>query len=307
MKKTDVRPPAAQRKNKINQGALYSWPMGLWFIVFFIAPLVIITIYSFLKKGVYGGVEPQFTLRAYEQMLNPKYGILVLRTLRIAVVSTLVTILLALPCGYAMARSRHQTVLLFLVIIPFWTNSLIRIFAWMSILNNDGILNQLLMGLHITKNYVQFLYNQGAVILVSVYMYLPYAILPIFTSIDKFDFSLLEAARDLGATKPQSMFKVLIPGIKSGIITAVIFTFIPVFGAYTVPLLVGGKDSYMLGNIIVDQVQKTRNWPLAAAFSMVITFVSVFGILWISRANKSDAKLKSVSNKEENYVTGGQK
>ncbi len=307
MKKTDVRPPAAQRKNKINQGALYSWPMGLWFIVFFIAPLVIITIYSFLKKGVYGGVEPQFTLRAYEQMLNPKYGILVLRTLRIAVVSTFITILLALPCGYAMARSRHQTVLLFLVIIPFWTNSLIRIFAWMSILNNDGILNQLLMGLHITKNYVQFLYNQGAVILVSVYMYLPYAILPIFTSIDKFDFSLLEAARDLGATKPQSMFKVLIPGIKSGIITAVIFTFIPVFGAYTVPLLVGGKDSYMLGNIIVDQVQKTRNWPLAAAFSMVITFVSVFGILWISRANKSDAKLKSVSNKEENYVTGGQK
>lgn len=307
MKKTDVKPPAAQRKNKINQGALYSWPMGVWFIVFFIAPLVIITIYSFLKKGVYGGVEPQFSLRAYEQMFNPKYGILVLRTLRIAVVSTLITILLSLPCGYAMARSRHQTVLLFLVIIPFWTNSLIRIFAWMSILNNDGILNQLLMGLHITKNYVQFLYNQGAVILVSVYMYLPYAILPIFTSIDKFDFSLLEAARDLGATKPQSMFKVLIPGIKSGIITAVIFTFIPVFGAYTVPLLVGGKDSYMLGNIIVDQVQKTRNWPLAAAFSMVITFVSVIGILWISRANKSDAKLKSVSTKEENYVTGGQK
>ena len=281
--------------------------MGVWFIIFFIAPIVIITIYSFLKKGLYGGVEPIFSVRAYEQMSNPKYGILVIRTLRIAIISTLITILLALPCGYAMARSKHQTLLLFLVIIPFWTNSLIRIFAWMSILNNDGILNQILLSLHITKNYIQFLYNQGTVILVSVYMYLPYAILPIFTSIDKFDFSLLEAARDLGADKPQSMFKVLIPGIKSGIITAVIFTFIPVFGAYTVPLLVGGKDSYMLGNIIVDEVQKTRNWPLAAAFSMVITLASIIGILWISRANTSDAKMKAVSTKEENYVTEAQK
>ena len=308
MKNEDVKPPAASYKSqRINQGALYSWPMGVWFIIFFIAPIVIITIYSFLKKGLYGGVEPIFSLRAYEQMSNPKYGILVIRTLRIAVISTLITILLALPCGYAMARSKRQTLLLFLVIIPFWTNSLIRIFAWMSILNNDGILNQVLLSLHITKNYIQFLYNQGTVILVSIYMYLPYAILPIFTSIDKFDFSLLEAARDLGANKPQSMFKVLIPGIKSGIITAVIFTFIPVFGAYTVPLLVGGKDSYMLGNIIVDEVQKTRNWPLAAAFSMVITLASIIGILWISRANTSDAKMKAVSTKEDNYVTEAQK
>jgi spermidine/putrescine transport system permease protein len=308
MKNADVKPPAASYKPpRINQGALYSWPMGVWFIIFFIAPIIIITIYSFLKKGLYGGVEPIFSLRAYQQMCNPKYGILVIRTLRIAIISTLITILLALPCGYAMARSKHQTLLLFLVIIPFWTNSLIRIFAWMSILNNDGILNQILLSLHITKNYIQFLYNQGTVILVSIYMYLPYAILPIFTSIDKFDFSLLEAARDLGANKPQSMFKVLIPGIKSGIITAVIFTFIPVFGAYTVPLLVGGKDSYMLGNIIVDEVQKTRNWPLAAAFSMVITLASIIGILWISRANTSDAKMKAISTKEENYVTEAQK
>jgi spermidine/putrescine transport system permease protein len=203
-----------------------------------------------------------------------------------------------------MARSKHQTLFLFLVIIPFWTNSLIRIFAWMSILNNDGILNQVLMALHLTKEYVPFLYNTKAVILVSVYMYIPYAILPIFTAVDRFDFSLLEAARDLGATKPQSMFKVLIPGIKSGIISALIFTFIPIFGAYTVPLLVGGKDSYMLGNIIVDQVQKTRNWPLAAAFSMVITIISVAGIAWITRSNTQEAKLKTKNTKEENYVGG---
>jgi spermidine/putrescine transport system permease protein len=175
----------------------------------------------------------------------------------------------------------------------------------MSILSNDGTLNQILHKMGLIKNYLKMLYTQGAVILVSIYMYLPYAILPVFTSVDRFDFSLLEAARDLGATKYQSMLKVLIPGIKSGIVTSVIFTFIPIFGAYTVPLLVGGKDSYMLGNIIVDQVNKTRNWPLAAAFSMIITIVSTAGVLWMMASGKKDAESKKISRKEDNYITAG--
>ncbi|QTQ13439.1 ABC transporter permease [Treponema parvum] len=305
-KKADVseKPPAGKEefssigggRKKSNPGALYAWPMGLWFVAFFIAPLVIIVVYSFMKKGLYGGVEWEFSLKAYRQMLSPNYGILVMRTLRLSVISTLITILIALPCGYAMARSKYQTFLLFLVIIPFWTNSLIRIFAWMSILNNDGILNQILRGLGLVKDYVKFLYTGGAVVLVSVYMYIPYAILPIFTAVDRFDFSLLEAARDLGANKFQAIMKVLIPSIKSGILTGVVFTFIPIFGAYTVPLLVGGKDSYMLGNIIVDQVQKTRNWPLAAAFSMVLTAVSTAGVLWMLAASKNAAALKKTDN-----------
>ena len=295
---------SSKQKKLISTGSFYAWPMGIWFFIFFIAPLVIIFVYSFLTKGVYGGVEPKFTLKAYKDMFNPKYGLIVLRTLKITIISTAITILIALPCAYAMARSKYQTLFLFLVIIPFWTNSLIRIFAWMSILNNDGILNQLLMKLHIIKEYLPFLYNQNAVILVSVYMYIPYAILPIFTAVDRFDFSLIEAARDLGATKTQSMIKILIPGIKSGIISALIFTFIPIFGAYTVPLLVGGKDSYMLGNIIVDQVQKTRNWPLAAAFSLVITIISVVGIVWITKSNEQDQKSKKKVTKEDNYVGG---
>jgi spermidine/putrescine transport system permease protein len=122
-------------------------------------------------------------------------------------------------------------------------------------------------------------------------MYIPYAILPIFTAVDRFDFSLLEAAQDLGASKFQAIIKVLLPNIKSGISTGIVFTFIPIFGAYTVPLLVGGKDSYMIGNIIVDQVQKTRNWPLASAFSMVLTLVSTAGVLWMMMASKKEANL----------------
>jgi spermidine/putrescine transport system permease protein len=123
------------------------------------------------------------------------------------------------------------------------------------------------------------MYNQKAVTLVLVYMYLPYAILPLFATIDKFDFSLLEAARDLGAGKLSSIIRVLLPNIKGGLFTAVLFTFIPIFGAYAVPQLVGGKDSYMLGNIIADQILKSRNWPLASAISMVLTVVTTVGVL----------------------------
>jgi len=281
-----------------NLGKRYAWPMGIWFTVFFVAPLAIILIYSFLKKGLYGGVVWQFSFDAYRQMMDPAYGLVFLRTLWISAISTLITILIALPCGYAMAKSKHQTLLLLLVIIPFWTNSLIRVFAWMSILGSDGVIAALLAKMGFTVDDLQLLYNQKAVILVSVYMYIPYAILPTFTAIDRFDFSLLEAARDLGCTKPQSMIKVLLPSIKSGILTAVIFTFIPIFGAYTVPLLVGGKDSYMIGNIIVDQVNKTRNWPLAAAFSMLITVVSMIAVLVVMASSKNDAALKDTKGKE---------
>lgn len=289
------------KQGKINQGVLYAWPMGIWLVVFFIAPLAIILIYSFLTKGLYGSVIAEFSLKAFKEMANPKYAVIVLRTIKISIIATTITILVALPCGYAIARSRHQTLLLLLVIIPFWTNSLIRIFAWISILNNNGIINQLLMKLHITKNYISLLNNQGAVILISVYMYIPYAILPIFTAIDRFDFSLIEAARDLGANKSQSMIKILLPGIKSGIISALIFTFIPIFGSYTVPDLVGDMNSYMLGKLIVDQVQRSRNLPLGSAFSLVITVTSVIGILWMEFSRKSETKQRSILRSEEKH------
>ncbi len=297
-KKQNIKPPRSSLKN---MGPLYAWPMGLWFVVFFIVPIIIIILYSFLKKGLYGGVVWEFSLNAYKQMFNPNFAIVLIRTVRISLIATIITIVLALPCGYAMARSKYQTILLFLVIIPFWTNSLIRIFAWMSILGSDGFINSLLVQLGLTKDYVKLLYNQPAVVLVSVYMYLPYAILPIFTAIDRFDFSLLEAARDLGATKPSSIVKVLLPNVKSGVITAIIFTFIPIFGAYTVPLLVGGKDSYMIGNIIVDQVNKTRNWPLASAFSMIITLISTVGVLWMMSSSKKEGAYRvSLKTEEKN-------
>lgn len=262
---------------KRNYGMAYAAPQALWLTVFFAAPLVIIIAYSFLKKGLYGGVEPQLSLQAYVDMANPTLLRVTARTLWMSVAATVVTILIALPCGYSIARSKNQALRLFLVIVPFWTNFLVRIYAWIAILGNEGFINQALRFLGF-RNGIQFLYNQGAVVLVLVYMYLPYAILPLFSTIDKFDFTLLEAARDLGATKMQSYVKVMLPNIRGGIVTAVLFTFIPIFGAYAVPLLVGGKESYMLGNVIADQLTKTRNWPLASAISMSVTLLTAIAV-----------------------------
>jgi spermidine/putrescine transport system permease protein len=309
--------------------------MTIWFTAFFLVPIVIIIVYSFLKKGLYGGVEPVFSLESYRSLGNPNYLIVTLRTIFISIITTLITILIALPCGYYMARSKHQTFLLLLVIIPFWTNFLIRVFAWMNILGSNGFITEFLNRANLMNAYLRiagdlvriretvegavkylirneavieflsdigifrrssgdltmFLYNQNTVVLVLIYMYLPYAILPLFSTIDKFDFSLLEAARDLGATKPESMIKVLLPNVRSGIYTAVLFTFIPIFGAYTVPLIVGGMNSYMLGNVIADQLLKSRNWPLASAFSMVLTAVTTAGVIIMMNLQRKDARL----------------
>ncbi|MDR1352678.1 MAG: ABC transporter permease [Treponema sp.] len=274
---------------KKNYGLLYSGSMGIWFSVFFLAPLLIIVIYSFLKKGLYGGVVWQFSQSGYRGMLNPNIMLITGRTLVVSLIATLITIIIAMPCGYYMARSKHQTVLLLAIIVPFWTNFLIRVFAWMNILGNNGFFNEFLMYIGAIDDYVHFLYNQGAVILVLVYMYLPYAILPLFSTIDKFDFSLLEAARDLGATKAESVVKVLLPNVRSGIFTALLFTFIPIFGAYAIPLLVGGKNSYMLGNVIADQLTKSRNWPLASAISVVLTVITTVGVMVMMNMQRGEA------------------
>ena len=285
--------PAARFINKSNKGPLYSSPMAIWFTLFFLAPIIIIIIYSFLKRDMQRGVTWEFSLDAYRYLADPVFLRITVRTIFVSVISTVITIFVALPCGYCMARSKHQTLLLLLIIIPFWTNFLIRVFAWMNVLGNSGFLNELLLRIGVIDDYIPFLYNQKAVILVLVYMYLPYAILPLFSTIDKFDFSLLEASRDLGASKFISIVKILLPNIRGGIFTAVLFTFIPIFGAYAVPMLVGGKDSYMLGQRIADFLKGERNWPRAAAISMVLTLVTTVGVLWMMLVQKRDVSRKS--------------
>lgn len=286
------------KKNKT--GFLYTLPQLLTLLILFFIPLVLIFSYSFMAKGLYGGVIHTFSLKAYSNLLRSGFLLIAFRTILISIVTTAIIIVIGLITAYAMARSKHQIALLIIIMIPFWTNSIIRIYAWLNILGAEGFLNTLLMKLHIINEPLILLYNIYSVILVLVYMNLPFAVLPLFTAIDSFDFSLLEASRDLGASKFKSMFKVLLPNIKSGIATAIIFTFIPIFGAYTVPLLVGGLDSYMLGNIIVDQVSRSRDWPTASAFSVIITLISTAGVLLML----SYAYKEKIINKEKELSRG---
>jgi spermidine/putrescine transport system permease protein len=275
MTKLSQKPYALKR----NYGTRYALPLAVWVSLFFVIPIGIILMYSLLTRDTYGGVKWQFSLEAFAALANPAFAKVAVSTLWIAVVSTLLTILVALPCSYYMARSKNNTMLLFFVIIPFWVNFLIRVYAWMAVLGQQGFINDFLLATGLVKEPVKFLYNQWAVIIVHVYTYIPYAILPLFSTIEKFDFSLLEAARDLGASHSQSLRKVMLPNIRSGIITAVLFTLVPTFGSYAIPELVGGADSYMLGNVIANQLLVGRNWPLASSISVVITLITSVGLL----------------------------
>jgi spermidine/putrescine transport system permease protein len=275
-----------------NYGPIYTAPIALWISVFFVVPLSIIFLYSFLKKGLYGGVVYQLSLDAYRALLNPAFLRVALTTLLLSVAATAATLFLAVPTAYFIARSKFKTVLLLLIIIPFWTNFLIRIYAWIALLGNNGFFNNILVNCGILNSPAQLLYNHYAVAIVLVYTYLPFAILPLYATIEKFDFSLLEAARDLGATTSQSIFKILLPNIKAGITTAILFTFIPAFGQYAIPQIVGGKDSYMMGSIIARELTVTRNWPLSSSISMVLTLITTIGVLLFLRLSRSAGERK---------------
>jgi len=286
---------------KRNYGSIYTLPLALWGSAFFIVPIAIIVFYSFMEKALHGGVVYEFSLEAYEAIFNPVFAKVAFTTLWISVLATIITILIALPCAYYMARSRRKNLMIFLIIIPFWTNFLIRIYAWIAILGNSGSLNNLIIGIGLRHDYIQFLYTQYTVVIVLVYSYLPYAILPLYSTIEKFDFGLLEAARDLGAGHFQALRKVLLPNIRAGIVSAVLFTFIPTFGAYAVPQLVGGKDSYMLGNIIARELTVTRNWPLASSISVLITLVTAvaMGIYLIIQRKQEALALQESEGKNQ--------
>jgi spermidine/putrescine transport system permease protein len=259
-------------------------PITFWLCAFLSVPLLITLSYSFMEKGLYGGVELHFSLAAYKSLLNTAVLKVLLNTIIIAVASTAIIVILALPTAYYIARSSKKNILLMLIIIPFWTNFLIRIYAWIAILGSNGLLNSFLLSTGLIDSHIQFLYNRYAIILVIIYTTIPFAIFPLYSTIEKFDFSLIEAAMDLGASKKRALWEVMIPNIRTGIITAVLFTFIPTFGNFAVPQLVGGTSSWMLGNLIVRELNITRNWPLASSISVVLTSVTMIGVLFFMRS-----------------------
>lgn len=274
-----------KRTLKANFNEYYlSLPTIVWSIVFFLIPTIVIFLYAFKPFDFYGGVGSGWTFETLTNLFKPQILSLLFYTFWVSVITTLVAISLSLPVGYFIARStkRVRHFCLLLVVIPFWSSFLIRIFAWKSLLHPEGLLKKILVFFHLVNPETLLLYNTGAVILVMVYSYLPFGILPIFASASKFNFQLMEAALDLGCSKIQAFFKVFVPGIKVGILTSFLMVFIPTLGAYVIPDVVGGTNSEMIGNKIAQKIFIERNLPEASVLSLILALAVLFPMTLIA-------------------------
>jgi spermidine/putrescine transport system permease protein len=256
------------------------FPCIFWIGLFFLLPLVFMAVYGFLQRGLYGGVSWVFTWENYTRFVDPLYLRILLRTFRISLLTTVILLIVGYPMAYRIARAskRWRNVLLFLVILPFWTSDLIRTYAWMLILRDTGLLNGLLKHLHLIKEAVPLLYTEGAILLGLTYVYLPFMILPLYASIEKLDSSLLEAAEDLGATPFWRFFKVTVPLTKSGILAGSLLVFIPSVGVFVVSDLLGGAKAMMIGNLVQLQFGPARNWPFGSAASFILMGIVLFAV-----------------------------
>jgi spermidine/putrescine transport system permease protein len=251
---------------------LVSLPSLFWLSLFFIIPTLFVFAIALKPANPYGGIGSGWTWDNFRSLASPNYLIVAWRTLWISVLSAAVCIVLATPIGYYLARvsARWRGFFLMLIIVPFWTNFLIRIFAWKVLLHPEGAIKKVLAFSGLIGPQASLLYNAGAVVLVTVYTFLPFTILPIYAAAEKFDFQLLEAARDLGARRLQAFARVFLPGIRRGLITAVLFVFIPALGSYVIPDIVGGPSGEMIGNKIAQRVFADRNLPQASALSVIL-------------------------------------
>ena len=250
-------------------------PSFLWLALFVFVPVAIIFAIAFKPALPAGGIGEGWSLEAVRSLADPVYPGLLFHTVVISFVTTALCLALALPVAWHLARiaPKWRSFVLMLIIIPFWTNFVIRVFAWQQILHAEGAIAATLRFFGLLGETDRLLGNSAAVVIVSVYTYLPFAILPIFAAAEKFDFSLLDAARDLGAKPFRAFRSVFLPGIRQGLVTAVLIVFIPMLGSFVIPDMVGGTDSQMLGNKIAQRNFNDRNLPQAAALSCALTLL----------------------------------
>jgi len=265
---------------------LRSWfvlPTWVWMVGLFAAPFAIVLAYSFLTRGVYGGVEHSWTLENYQRLFDSLYLTILLRSFGMALVATLLCLVLAFPAALFISRSpTHKNLYLQLVMLPFWTSFLVRTYAWLFLLRDTGLVNIVLQRLGIIHAPLQLLYNDGAVLLGLVYGYLPFMVLPIYATLERLDPSLPEAAADLGARPWATVLRVIVPLARPGIVAGAILVFIPCLGAYLTPDLLGGGRTVLVGNLVQTQFTTARDWPFGSAVSMLLMLlvtVLVWGIL----------------------------
>jgi spermidine/putrescine transport system permease protein len=264
-------------------------PPAAWLTLLFLGPLGVIALISLMMPGA--PIEWTIDGSAYQRLLDPIYLGVLWRSLSLAVMATVLCLVLGYPLAYFIARRppRLRRVLFFLVLVPLWTNSLVLIYGWMVMLRPNGAFDQLLQALGFGGGEpLTILYTPAAVILGLVYWYLPFMLYPLYASIEKFDFRLLEAARDLGAGGVAVLVRVLLPLTLPGIATGCLLVFVEALGAFVVPDLLGGAKSMMLGNLVQQRfLSVPQDWPMGAAAAMLMLMLLLVGMLWASRVGGS--------------------
>jgi len=243
-----------------------------WLALFLLLPCLLVLVYSFLERGAYGGIDYVFTWENYRRAVDPLYLDILLRSAKIAGLATLFAVLIGYPAAYAITRStpRRQTVFLFLVMLPFWSNYLIRTYAWIVLLNREGLLNRLFSLLGYGGEPISLLYTDATVVLGLVYNYIPFVILAIYSSLSRIDNELWEASRDLGASGWTTFRRVILPLSVPGVAAGAVFVFVLSIGNFITADLLGGKQVQMVGNLIYAQFLTARDWPFGAALSFFL-------------------------------------
>lgn len=256
-------------------------PGLLWMGILFVIPLLLVFVVSFTSRGTYGGIEWDWTLANYADLAHPLYAKILGQSIWYAGLTTAVCFLLGFPLAYYIARSpaRWQPLLLMLVMLPFWTNFLVRTYAWMIILRHDGLVNRLLEALALVESPLELLYTPLAVLIGLVYGYLPFMVLPLYVAVERLDPVLVEAAWDLYASRWAVLTKIILPLIKPGIVGGCVMVFVPTIGAFITPDLLGGARSMMIGNLIQHEYLIVRDWPLGSAASFVLMAVVMAAVL----------------------------
>jgi len=266
-------------------------PGTLWLLVFFLVPILIMLVYSVMPRGIYGGVDPGFTLEHYRRFFDPLYLDILQRTFVWSVACTVICLVLGYPVAYVIARAgRWKSFLLFLVVLPFWTSFLVRTFAMIFLLRDTGLINNWLVKLGVDP--IAMLYTPFAVMAGLVYGFLPFMVLPIYASLEKLDLSLLEAAEVLGARPTERFRRVTLPLSMPGVVAGCLLVFIPALGSFLTSDLLGGAKQMMIGNLVQNQFSAARNWPFGSAASFIVMALVLAAVmLYLKVKDREQAKV----------------
>lgn len=287
-----MRRTKAKRLTNRNQrkAALLVTPMYLITLIFVLGPLIYMVILSFQQRAEVWGVENTFTLRNYLRILEPVYLETFVQSLKLALLCTFLVVLIGYPFGYFMAKlkPKWRTKAMFALIIPFWTSSLMRLYGWIIMFRSNGTLDTILMKLGITETPLRLLYTYPAVVTGMVYVLTPFMIYSVYSSAEKLDWSLVEAARDLGASSFKAFVTVSLPLTLPGLFSGVILTFIPSMGLYFIADILGGNKIVLVGNVIQEQLMKSHDWPFAAAIAIVLMILTSLLLYLYGKVTRSN-------------------